>query len=117
MEKEGSFDEFLNHKSGACDFVFVRIILIYIGLMGLEDAYPVSGAATDTIVIGHYFAQLIEVLENVYTNASIKPSGLQQPQILLIMLALCNFHDGFEVFLCLVRVFYYAIVYIFHLIR
>ena len=79
MEKEGPLDQLLDDEGRAGYLVLVCGVLIQIGSVRLEDAHPVSRTTTDSVVIGHDFAQLVERLEDMNTNPSIESSGFKEP--------------------------------------
>lgn len=56
--------------------------------MGLEDGYLIPYSSSDSIAAVHYLTQLVEILEDVNPDSSVKTSRLQQPQVLLLVAAL-----------------------------
>jgi len=59
-------------------FVFIYIDHVIL-IVGLEDRLPVSNTSANSIVCAHYVPQLIKVLENMDTNASVETCRLKQP--------------------------------------
>ena len=58
----------------------------------------VGWTPSDSVVLGHYIAKLVEGLENVDADTSVKASRFEQPQILSLMLTfgdLVRRFDGF----------------------
>lgn len=69
--------------------------------MRLEDGHFVVGPTSYAICLGHYFTKLVEALKDMYANAPVEPSRLEQPQVLLFVAALCDEHRCPHLFLAL----------------
>jgi len=59
-------------------------------IVSLEDGCLIFGTSADTVVYTHDFTELIKGLEDVDADASVEPSWLEQPQILLVMTTLTH---------------------------
>jgi len=56
-------------------FIFIGVDHMIL-IVGLEDRLPISNTSTNSIIVTHDISELIEVLENVYSNTPIETSWL-----------------------------------------
>ena len=79
-------------------------------VMSLEYRCLVLGSSSNSIEIAHDVSEHVERVEDVNADSTIETSGLQQPQVLLVVHAVAELVLAFNTFLSLDLEFLHLLV-------
>lgn len=68
-------------------------------VMCLENGLLIFYSASNSVVLAHDVSKLIEIIEDMDTNAPVKPSWFEKPQILFVVAAVTDLVRCFISFL------------------